>query len=121
MLSNSVVHHFNLSSLFARSDVDRCYICLMVAEQLNRRYPKAEADISNWELFRTEVSWSRDARFGEKARLYFVLTQPLEPRDMFNYGHIFKMELWPVDAFRRHFVPTLEMLNLPASDCGSTA
>lgn len=101
---NVVVHHFNLCSLLASSQVE-CYICLMVFRELWDQYPSAVKYLPNMERFRTEICWEQSVKPEERGRLYFVLVQPSKPKSLANNACIFEMDLWPVNKFRHNFIP----------------
>lgn len=102
MLSNSVVHHFNVHSLLAWATIDKCYLCQMLLNSLKRMYGK-DLNSANYGAFRTEVCWKRNVNLNEKDTLYFVITNPSRPRSTWNFSHFFRMELWPAHSFSRYF------------------
>ena len=95
MMSNSVVHHFNLFSLRAWAKIHKCYLCEMLWEKLDRRYGH-DLQAENYQQFRTEVCWEGYVELQNPIKLYFALTNPSAPRDQWNFTHFFRMEAWPL-------------------------
>jgi hypothetical protein len=102
MLLNSVVHHFNIYSLFAWATVAQCYLCQMLLNSLERRFGK-ELNPANYGSFRTEICWKHAGELEGKDILYFVITNPSCSRDRWNFSHFFRMAVWPVHSFPRHY------------------
>ena len=93
-MSNTVIHHFNLVSLIARAQIDECHLCKQLYGQLKRRY-SAALELESLEQYRTEVCWTISPKTDEGVgRLYFILTQPSLQRDIWNFCHYFRAQVW---------------------------
>lgn len=114
-LSNCVVHHANLFSLFAFAEIAKCHICSILLERVDKKWDLKQ---SQYEDYRLEVAFSQKDPFlntdeDKSDTLFFVMVRSDTKKEpVWNWSGLLKLYLWPVEKYLHHFEAALSMEEL---------
>ncbi len=109
-LSNAVVHHFNIYSLLAFAEIDCCYLCNHLLENLRRGW-RNTLTLDKYADYRMEVCFQQSSKMRGKDTIYFIFTNPLLERDTWNFIHVYRMQLWPENTLSHYIEKSLIVEN----------